>query len=148
MDQRQEQIREFFSAYEKRFNDALLESPVVDLRGMIDSFARYFVGASPAGVMGGKNGLLFRLMLRRGYAFYRKIGTKSMTIDALEITPLDDYHVMAKIHWNSQYLRKDGREVAIEFDNIYFLQVLNDTPEIFAYITGDEQKVLRDHGLV
>jgi hypothetical protein len=141
-------IKEFFSEYEARFNRSLQEPPVVDVNGVVESFAPYFVEASPAGVHGGKNGWLFKMMIPRGFAYYKKIGTKSMKIISLDITQLDDYHAMAKVHWNSRYLNKDGKEVQIEFDNLYFLQVLGDNAKIFAYVTGDEQKILKERGLI
>ena len=118
------------------------------MKGVIDSFAPYFVEASPVGVHGGKNNWLFKMMIPRGFAFYKKIGTKSMKITALDITPLDDHHAMAKVHWDSHYLKKDGKQEQIEFDNLYFLQILAEKPRIFAYITGDEQKILKEHGLI
>lgn len=142
-----QQIEQFFANYEKLFNDALNGS--VDIKKLTSLFASDFVGASPKGVHGGKNGWFFRMMIPRGYAFYRKIGTKSMKITKpLEITQLDDFHFMVKVHWDSRYAKKDGQEEKIEFDNIYFLQILKDEPKIFAYVTGDEQKVLKERGIV
>src|SRR5688500_9131346 len=83
-----EQVEAFFTRYEKRFNDALTNPPIIDVKGVIASFASYFVAASPNGVTGGKNGLVFRFIIPRGFAYYRKIGTKSMKITSLEITRL------------------------------------------------------------
>jgi hypothetical protein len=37
--------------------------------------------------------------------------------------------------------------VVIDFDTFYFVQRIKNL-KIFAYITGDEQKVLKEHGLV
>ena len=144
----EEKIKQFFAEYEGRFNRSLQEPPTVDVQGVVKSFAPYFVEASPSGVHGGKNGWLFRMMVPRGFAYYKKIGTKSMKITAIDVTPLDDYHVMAKVPWDSRYLRKDGKEEQIEFDNLYFFQILADKPKIFAYITADEQKILKEHGLI
>lgn len=50
----EEKIKQFFVEYEARFNRALTETPTVDAMSVIDSFAPYFVEASPAGVHGGK----------------------------------------------------------------------------------------------
>ena len=62
---------------------------------------------------------------------------------------LDDYHALAHTHWWSSYRRKSGDTVEIEFDNIYVLRLAaGQEPQIFAYITGDEQQVLKDHGLI
>jgi hypothetical protein len=35
----------------------------------------------------------------------------------------------------------------IEFEVTYFLHFQDGDPKIFAYITGDEERVLREHGL-
>jgi hypothetical protein len=142
-------IRQFFEAYQGRMNAALQKKPAVDVAAATAAFARYFVGSSPRGVYGAKNGWLFRFMIPRGYARYRRLGTQRMEIRGLSIVPLDDYHALARTHWWSSYRRKSGEPVEIEFDNIYVLRIAaGQEPQIFAYITGDEQQVLKDHGLV
>ena len=140
-------IERFFADYAKRFNDSLKEPPVVDVAGVRNAFADYFVGASPVGVKGARNGLIFRFMIPRGFAHYKKIGTTAMNVTSVVVTAIDDLHVMASVAWDSRY-RKDGREIAIPFENVYLLQITDKGPKIFAYVTGDEQKVLREHGLV
>ncbi len=142
-------IRRFFEAYQARMNDALKAPPRVDIPGALAAFAKYFVGSDPRRVSDGRNGWLLRFMIPRGYAFYRKIGTERMEVRALKVTPLDDFHAMAKTSWWSSYRKKSGERVEIEFDNIYLLRIPDGhAPEIFAYVTGDEQQVLKDHGLV
>jgi hypothetical protein len=144
------QIEKFFQAYADRFKPALVEPPQVDVDGTVASFAECFVEASPVGIICGQNDDSFRKQIPKGLAFYRSIGTKAMLIDALEITPLDDFHWMAKIHWKAHY-QKSGTndpEKTIEFNVIYFVQAVEDTPKIFAYIAGDEQKVMQEHGLI
>ena len=142
-------VRAFFEDYAARMNDALADPPRVDVAAARRAFADHFVGTDPKSVRGGRNGLLLRLMIPRGYAHYRKIGAKRMEVRGLEITPLDDFHVMAKAHWWSVYERRRGGErIEIEFDNIYLLHIPEDgSPRIFAWITGDEQQVLKEHGL-
>jgi hypothetical protein len=143
-------LTSFFETYAEHMNNALGERPVVDVNAVAGQFADYFVEASPVGVQGGSNGDDFRAVIPRGYEFYRKIGTQSMKIDVRDVTQLDDFHWMVKVHWTAEYLtRAETREV-IDFDVIYFLQFLDDdrTPRIFAYITGDEQRILRERGLI
>lgn len=130
-------------------NAALQKRPVIDVAGASAAFARYFVGSNPRQVFGGRNGWLFRLMMRRGYAHYRGLGTQRMEVRDLSVTALDDFHALARTHWWSSYRRKSGDVVEIEFDNIYLLHIeAGKAPKIFAYVTGDEQQVLRDHGLL
>ena len=137
-------IRPFFAAYARRLNDALAEPGKVDIEGTRASFADYFVGADPNGVRGGKNGLLFRLMIPRGIKYYRRIGTLAMDVSDVRTTSLDDVHAMAHVDWIARY--KGGREIA--FTNIYVLQIREGAARIFAWITGDEQQALRDAGII
>jgi hypothetical protein len=71
-----------------------------------------------------------------------------MKIMALDITWLNDMHVMAKVCWQAIYQKKDGNKETINFDVFYFLQKQNGALKIFAYITGDEQAVLKERGLI
>jgi hypothetical protein len=142
-------IRHFFEVYQGRMNAALQKPPAIDVPGAAAAFANYFVGSNPKKVFGAKNGWLFRLMIPRGYAFYRRLGTQRMEMRDLSVTSLDDFHVLARTHWWSSYRRKSGEPVEIEFDNVYLLHIApGKEPKIFAYITGDEQQVLKDHGLM
>lgn len=138
-----DKIQAFFAAYEKRFNDAIT-GQAADVEGTADAFADYFVESSPAGVIGGKNDEQFRERIPQGFEFYKKIGTESMKIGQLDITEIDEFHAMVKVHWISAY--KGDRK--IEFDVFYFLTLLHDTVKVFAYVTGDEQKLLKEYGLV
>lgn len=143
----EQRLREFFAAYEARTNKALADPPEVDVDATVSAFADCFVEANPKGVQCGQNGDEFREAVGKGFEFYRSLGTKQMKIVSLAVTPLDELHAMAKVHWESFYRRKDGREERIEFDVIYFVQVIGDAPRIFAYITGDEQKAYEEKGL-
>jgi hypothetical protein len=143
-----EAIEDFFAAYELRFNEALGETHKDDVEATAEAFASCFIESTPNGVICGRNDEQFRAMIPKGNEFYRSIGTKSMKITNLEVTALDDFHAVAKVHWDSRYERKNGQEVQIEFDVIYLVQIIHEKPKIFGYITGDEQKVLKEHGLI
>ena len=135
----------FFRKYEDRFNQGLAGKP--DVEGTAAAFAESFIESSPVGVNAGKNGTEFRKAIPKGIEFYKSIGTQSMKIKALAVTLIDDFHVMAKVHWDSRYQQQD-RDVSIEFAVVYFLRYFDDVLKIFAYVTGDEQKLLEEHGLV
>jgi hypothetical protein len=139
-------IHHFFAAYEKRFNKALKGE--TDVEGTASAFASCFVEASPVGIMCGHNDQEFRKKIPEGIELYKKIGTQSMEIVSQDVTILDDYHYMVKIHWKAYYKNKDNTDLAIEFDVIYFLQGIKNELKVFSYITGDEQGVMRKHGLI
>ncbi|NML23775.1 hypothetical protein HHL16_23035 [Pseudoflavitalea sp. G-6-1-2] len=140
-----EKIHEFFSQYEQRFTEALAGKD--DVEATAAAFASSFLEASPAGVQCGENNEQFRNMIPKGNEMYRRSGMVSMKVHSLDITPLDQLHYMVKVHWNSVYRKKDGSDEPINFEVIYFLQHLKDELKIFAYIAGDEQKVLQEHGI-
>lgn len=137
-------IRLFFKAYAARMNAALADPKRLDGKAMRAAFADYFVGADPNGVRGGKNGLLFRLMLPRGIRYYRKIGTIAMDLGEVRVTNLDDHHAMVHVDWTARY--KGGK--AIAFTNIYLLQLRDGAAKIFAWITGDERQALKCAGVI
>jgi hypothetical protein len=141
-----ELIKKFFSGYETRFNDAL--NGKEDIEATVNSFTSCFMSASPAGVNCGKNDDSFREAIPKGSAFYKSIGTRAMKINSVEITGLDDLHYMVKVSWDSWYEKKSKEQVSISFDVIYFLQLKDNELKIFLYITGDEQKVLKENGLI
>jgi hypothetical protein len=141
------QVRAFFEAYEARFERALAGDDAVEETAA--AFADYFVGASTAGVLGGANDEQFRAQIPMGNEFYRSIGTRRMRVRALEVQALDDRHALARVGWHSEYVRpSDGTDIAIDFEVIYLLQSREEGLRVFAYITGDEQAALREHGLL
>ena len=142
-----EVISQFFDDYAKRFNEAL-SGAEPDIANTVAGFAPCFVEASPVGIICSKNDERFKDAIPRGYDFYKSIGTKSMKICSQVITVLDDLHAMVKIHWQSLYVKQAGNREEIGFDVHYFVQVKEDKVKIFAYITGDEQKLLDERGLV
>lgn len=142
-----QQIEKFFADYEMRFNKAFGDTPEVDVEGTTRAFTECFIEANPNGVICGKNDEEFRVRIPKGIEYYKSIGTQSMRILSLIVTPLDEVHAMGKIHWLAQYRRRDGSEETVDFEVIYFVQIRNDEPKIFAYITGDEERLLREKGL-
>ena len=140
-------IEEFFRTYEENFNDAL--SGNVDNIGEIlsGSFSDCFIESSPAGVNCGKNDAQFINVIKQGILFYKTIGSESMHVTDTDITLLDQMHAMCKVSWKYSY-KKDAHQGTIDFFVIYFLRFTGNEVKIFAYIAGDEQKALREAGLV
>ncbi len=120
----------------------------VDVEASAAAFAPCFIEASPRGVICGNNDDQFSAMIPRGTDFYRGIGTTVMNVRSTEITSMDAHHDMVRVFWNSQHVKKDGTPVLIDFDVIYLLEDTTGQPKIFGYVTGDEQQVLRESGLI
>ena len=147
MDDFKTSIEAFFDNYRARFNSSLSDGEV-DVEGTVNSFTECFLEASPLGIMCGKNDRSFRKKIPKGYEFYKKIGTRSMIIEKKEITQLDEMHAMVKIFWRSEYNRKNDSPLTIDFEVFYLVQNTDDGIKIFTYITGDEQKVLKENRLI
>ncbi len=141
-----QRLEKFFADYEARTNRAL--DGAVDIEAITGSFSDCFLGANPNGVACGRNDEVFRAAISQGMEFYRSIGTKSMKITSISITSLDDCYSMAKVYWRALHEKKDSCKEAIDFCVIYLLQEVEGKIRIFAYVTGDEQKALRDRGLI
>lgn len=147
MENKKRSIEEFFASYETHFNNAIsgrrAEIPTI----LRESFADCFVESSPLGINCGKNDGEFLNKIKQGFEFYRNIGSKGMKIRSKKIDFLDEFHALVKVQWRYSYL-KENISGAIDFDVLYLLRTINDNVKIFAYISGDEQKALRERGLI
>lgn len=141
------EIDNFFNRYEARFNDAL-SGGQPDIEETANSFAESFIEASPSGVVVGKNDDKFRASIGQGWNFYKNIGIQSMEILSTQTTILDNLHAIVRVHWNSVFQRKNKSQGEVAFNVFYILQKQEENIRIFAYITGDEQQVLKEEGLI
>lgn len=143
----QHEIENFFNRYERRFNEALAGGEP-DIDETVNSFAEFFLEASPAGVIVGKNDKKFRKAINQGWMFYKNVGIRSMDIVSIQITILDSFHAIVKVHWNSSFERKNKTKGDLAFDVFYLIQKQAEDIRIFAYITGDERQALKDERLI
>lgn len=139
-------VRKFFEQYESVVNRSL--GGAIDTDEVAALYASEFIAASPAGVMTGKNDDQFKQVMTQGYAHYRAIGTKEMRIRDVRLSPMDDRHCVAHVAWTATYARADRPDVAIDFDVHYFVQKLDGEPKVFGWVAGDEQALLRQHGII
>lgn len=139
-------VRTLFERYERFFNQSL--GGDIDQGEVAALYASDFIAASPAGVMSGKNDERLKQAMTQGYAHYRAIGTKDMRIRGIRLSPIDGLHCMAHVAWTATYARKGQPDVAIDFDVHYFVQKLGEEPKVFGWVSGDEQALLRKHGIV
>ncbi|TIQ54097.1 MAG: nuclear transport factor 2 family protein [Mesorhizobium sp.] len=138
------QVRKLFERYEQLFRKSLAGD--ADMDEVTSVYASAFIAASPAGAMVGKNDDELKQVMEQGYAHYRAIGTKEMRIRDVRISPIDEHHCVA-VAWTSIYARRDRPDVTIDFDVHYLVQKLGGEPKIFGWVSGDEQEVLRKHGI-
>ncbi|UFM65582.1 nuclear transport factor 2 family protein [Paracoccus sp. MA] len=139
-------IRAFFARYEQLFARALAGE--ADMEEVAALYAPEFIAASPAGVRAGRNDDAFRQAMAQGYAHYRAIGTRNMTIREIRLSPMDALHCLAHVGWTATYDRGDAPEIAIGFEVHYLVQVLDGTPRVFGWVAGDEQALLKQHGII
>lgn len=140
-------IERFFESYAAQFARALADPPEVDIEATASAFADCFVESGPRGVRCGRNDETFRAAIPQGYAFYRQIGIRDMAIATLAPSQLDTRHWGVRVGWSAAY--DQGKRVGtVEFEVLYFVQMTDAGPRIFAYITGDEEGALRRLGLI
>ncbi|MBR0840680.1 nuclear transport factor 2 family protein [Bradyrhizobium liaoningense] len=138
-------VRELFERYGRLFRMALEDA--VDMDEVVSSYAAAFVAASPAGVSVGQNDEQLKRMMQQGFERNRRIGTKDMRLRNVCISPIDEHHCLAHVAWTAVYDRGGEPDVSIDFEVHYLVQELEDGPKIFGWISGDEQAVLKQHGI-
>lgn len=140
-------VKSLFERYERLFRMALENH--ADMDQVASSYATVFIAASPAGVSIGKNDEQLKQVMRQGFENYRRIGTRDMRVRNVRIAPIDEYHCLAHVAWTATYGRGGGRpDVSIDFEVHYLVQQLEDTPKIFGWVSGDEEAVLKEHGII
>ena len=142
----EDSVRKLFERYERLFNQAL--GGDIDVREVASLYAACFIAANPTGVMTGRNNDQLKQMMAQGYARYRAIGTKAMRIREIRVSPLDELHAVVQVAWTGTYVRKDERTVTIDFDVTYFVRTVDGRSKVFGWVSGDEQALLSQHGIV
>lgn len=139
-------VRKLFERYESFFNQSLEGNS--DMDEVASLYASHFIAASPGGVMTGKNDDQLKQIMGQGYARYRAIGTKGMRINHIRFSPIDQHHCVAHVSWIATYARKGQNDTTINFDVHYLVQKLDGDAKVFGWVSGDEQALLKQHGIV
>ena len=139
-------IREFFNRYQRFFTEALAGNLDTDELSVL--YTSDFIAASPAGVMTGKNDDTLKQNMINGYAHYRTIGTKSMQVHNIRLSPIDDQHAVAHVTWAAVYVKDRQPDINIDFEVHYLIQEFDGQPKIFGWVSGDEKALLRERGVV
>ena len=139
-------LEKFFKRYEQFFTQSL--DGELDANEMSALYAQEFIAASPIGVMAGKNDNQFQQALAQGYEQYRKIGTKGMRVRGVSVSPIDELHCVAHVAWTATYANANNPNIEIDFDVHYLMQELNNKPHIFGWVSGNEQELLKEYGVI
>jgi len=139
-------VRKLFEQYESFFRESL--DGDLDMDKVRSLYASEFIAASPAGVMTGKNDDQLKQNMAQGYAYYRSIGTKGMRLRHIRLSPINEHHCVVHVSWTATYTRKDQKDTTIDFDVHYLVQKLDGDAKVFGWVSGDEQALLRQHGIV
>lgn len=141
----QREIINLFNSYEEQFNQALEKK--MDWETMQSFYAEEFIGANPQGVKTGQNNAELKEAMIAGFEYYRSIGTKKMVFKNVETTLINDTHVVADVEWLAIY-SKDREDIEIPFKNNYFIQLRENQPVIFGWVTGDEMQLLKEFNII
>lgn len=143
---KKEQVEKFFQKYEQFFMQSLIGKLNSD--EITELYAPEFIAASPMGVMTGKNDIDLQKTLSNGYEQYRKMGTIDMHVCKIKIYPIDEYHGVAHVFWRASYQKSDKSRVDIDFEVHYLMQEIKGKLRVFGWISGNEQEVLKEYGII
>lgn len=139
-------VRRLFDRYQAFFARALAGDQDEEVAASL--YTPEFIAASAQGVRAGRMDEEFRQAMAQGYARYRAIGTKAMQLRQVRVTRIDAHHAVAQVGWRATYARDDLPRTTIDFDVHYLVQVKDGEARVFGWITGDEDVVLRRHGVI
>lgn len=73
---------------------------------------------------------------------------KEMRLRSVHLSPIDEHHCLARVAWTSVYARAGESDIAVDFDVHYFLQSLEGMPKVFGWVSGDEQALFKERGVI
>ncbi len=141
-----DEVKNFFMRYEQFFMQSL--NGEIDSDELSSLYAQEFIVASPLGVMTGKNDIIFQKTLAQGYEQYRKMGTQRMRVRDVSISPIDDIHCVAHVAWTATYSAAKKPNIEIDFEVNYLMQELDNELQVFGWISGNEQDLLKEYGVI
>ena len=132
-------LEQFFNDYATRFTKAIGENPEVDVETFAGAFADWFIDVGPAGIVAQKNDEQFRAALPQWFESYRTSGARSIEVGLLTTMPLNKEHSIARVHWETRYLKAEGKEETITSEIIYFVKTVGENLKIFGLVTVGEE---------
>lgn len=142
----EEAVQNLFRRYERFFAQGLAGD--FDETAARALYAPEFIAAWSGGVKAGKNNGALIKALRKDLERNRELGTQAMRAQRVDISPIGAHHVVALVAWAATYRRDDLPETVIEFDVHYLVQLENGEAKVFGWVVGDEQALLKQHGVI
>jgi hypothetical protein len=62
-----------------------------------------------------------------------------------EVTAIDQTHDLVRVFYHAEY-EKNGKPIGIDFDLVYFMQIVDGDTTIFGFVAGDEMARYRERG--
>ena len=66
----------------------------------------------------------------------------------VRLSAIDEHHCVAHIAWTATYAPENRPDVTIDFDVHYFVREMDGGPRVFGWVAGDEQALLKQHGII
>lgn len=137
---------DFLEGFETNLNAAILCDDEGAARAA-RAFGAAFVESDHEGVRAMQNDdTLVRAIVER-CTFHRELGARALRLEGIDSTPVDQDHVMARVHWLGEYRQPDGTDVAVPFENVYLIRTADREMSIVAAVSGDERRQLEARGL-
>lgn len=140
-------VRALFRRYEDLTN-RLLAGEAVAEADLAPLYAAEVIGAGPGGVRAAHNDRAFLQGLIASHAQARAIGARAMHLRALRLLPIDADHGLVHVEWAGRYARAGADELSLDFSVHYLLRWQGRAAQVFGWIAGDEQALLKAHGLI
>ncbi|MBT2750089.1 MULTISPECIES: hypothetical protein [unclassified Lysobacter] len=134
-------IDDFFAKYEEganSFDPDLLASQYTDC----------FMSADPKSTFCIRNDTKLREAAIEREKLFHNLGFKFAKIIGKDVTRLDDNYTMVKVHWHLRFDNPSAKQSDFKFFNTYFLSTTGALKVVFYISHDDEQKVMKDAGLV
>ena len=92
--------------------------------------------------------VLLKKLYRRDTKRYRSLSTKSIKVERIENHEIDDCHLIARVRWHSMCQKPGTDGTYIPSEVKYLLEKRDGDLKVFGWIKGDEEAVLKFHGIL
>ena len=62
--------------------------------------------------------------------------------------PIDELHCLAHVGWTASYAKAGQGDIVIDFEVHYLVQEFDGEAKVFGWVSGDEQALLKERGVI